>query len=125
MSGLLAGLARGPVDPALVHMVEDHYRGLYATKGSDDQESYDPEAVGPPDTDDPEATLSDYEPIPEVTPAQVRRMKRAPVKFAVPAKTAAAREKLVRPTRANSTPSGTDDDLKDASSGGRVLRLDR
>jgi len=122
------GLARGPVDDAIIEMIVVNAPAkVYRTAGVVVAEDDDPiDVPPPPPADDPEAALEQAEVPGFVTPEQIRKIKALPKeeqKRAIqPAVKAPKRQLLQRP--ATGTPRGTDEDLKDAASGGKVLRLD-
>lgn len=123
LKGLLMGLARGPVDDALIRMIEENLPNKAPSRGVLRQalagEDQDFDVPPPPPADNPEAALEQDMQPGMLTPEQIRamRLSKEPGKVGTPALPPRARKKP------HSTKVGTDEDLQDAMSGGEVLRL--
>lgn len=126
LRGLLMGLAKGPVDEAVIRMIEENLPSGPATRSAE---------APPPGYISPDqirslprgVTKSVRRPIDELaqapvdeSPAEAVDGLDAEAPLPAPAPRAPAQR---RKRRGHATPIGTDDNLKDALSGGEVLRL--
>lgn len=125
LKGLLWGVARGPVDDAIIDMIIAN-----APQGSSYRPTVpvddDVDMIPPPPAGDPEGAFEQDAQPGFVTPEQIRQMRSLPKdeqKRAIKVPQTSPRARALLRPKESDTKVGKDEDLKDAASGGEVLRL--